>query len=407
MVDPPSYSLSPPLTPAQLEDLYRTVVLQESFYGSDYGSAWRPEPYGAMARALCELLQPRKHVDIGCGKGFFVSAMRQAGVDSFGIDYSSALLSQAPPDVQPFLITTTTEEWITRATFSDVDLISFMEVFEHLPLRTSIETLQLLRSTFPGKLFLTIPSYGVDSRFRVGLCTNAEQPGWQTDMIQNVPFHNIVLYEGIPHHGHITLCSYRWWTELFLYHGWVRSRDLETKLAKSFRPFLVDYKWNPYLLEPMPRDYFELDFTSTPPLGTGWHEPEKNGRWTDGRAEVYVFCSCVSLKRLVLEIIGPPINVIQDYSLIVLIERLIQGPDYAFSWHPEFISNPIPLTERDKPQSVTIDLRDTVTAPFGTEEPLSLFRCTLLSPSFQPREYGFSGDDRTLGLFCSRLTLRT
>ena len=35
-----------------------------------------------------------------------------------------------------------------------------------------------------------------------------------------------------------------------------------------------------------------------------------------------------------------------------------------------------------------------------------VFRCTLLSQSFQPREYGFSDDHRSLGVFCSRLMLR-
>ena len=406
MLNESSFSLSPPLTPSQLEELYRNVVLQQNFYGADYGSEWRPEPYNAIAKALCELLQPRKHVDIGCGKGFLVSAMRRAGVDSRGIDYSAALIAQAPQDLKPFLTVTTTEDWLTNASLGHVDLISFMEVFEHLPLSTTVETLRLLRATFPGRLFLTIPSYGVDSRFRVGICTNAEQPGWQTDMTQNRPFHNIVLHQGVPHHGHITLCSYRWWTELFLYHGWVRSRDLETKLAQSFRPTLLHHNWNPYLLEPLPENCFHLDFTSTPPLGAGWHEPEKNGRWSDGRAEVYLFCARESPKQLSLEMIGPPINVIRDYTLVVLIERLTQGPDYAFSWHPQFVSNPVPLIRRDKPELVTIDLRETVIAASGTEEPPCVFRCTLLSPSFQPSEYGFSHDARKLGLFCLRLTFR-
>lgn len=45
---------------------------------------------------------------------------------------------------------------------------------------------------------------------------NNGTPQWKLDMELNRPFRNIVLENDLPHLGHITLASYRWWTEFFL-----------------------------------------------------------------------------------------------------------------------------------------------------------------------------------------------
>ena len=94
--DASPFSLSGPLSVEELERLYGEVVLKQDFYGDAYGSDWSPAPYEAMAKMLAEVVAPRKHVDVGCGKGFLVLAMRKLNISSFGIDFSEALVQQAP-----------------------------------------------------------------------------------------------------------------------------------------------------------------------------------------------------------------------------------------------------------------------------------------------------------------------
>lgn len=44
-----------------------------------------------------------KILDIGCGKGFLVQDLRELGFDAWGIDISPYAISQAAPEVAPFL----------------------------------------------------------------------------------------------------------------------------------------------------------------------------------------------------------------------------------------------------------------------------------------------------------------
>ncbi len=52
-----------------------------------------------MAKMLADVIAATKHVDVGCGKGFLVSAMRRLGIPSFGIDFNEALARQAPGEI--------------------------------------------------------------------------------------------------------------------------------------------------------------------------------------------------------------------------------------------------------------------------------------------------------------------
>jgi SAM-dependent methyltransferase len=394
------------MTAAELEKLYYETVLKHDFYGADYGRDWNVGAYHEMATLLAEIIRPRKHVDVGCGKGFLVLAMRQRGIESYGIDFSPALIQQAPQEILPYLTVEKTEDWIDSGAFANAELITYMEVFEHLPLRVCEAVLQILRGSFRGRLFITTPSFGVDERWQLGIVTNKDTPTWQDDMATNIPFRQIVLQNGLPHHGHITLCSYRWWTEFFLFNGWVRSLDLEVKAKKDFGATLKKYNWNPYILEPLSANCFEIGLASTNQLGRGWHEAElmaEPGRWTDGRAEVFLQCRLSALSALTIELKAPDVNAIADYSLMVLVEELILTTNYEFRWEPVLSSHSHSLSRRDKTLKVTIPISSDRAAMSESSQGKQTFRITLLSPSFCPKELGFSADERRLGVFVTNI----
>lgn len=398
----PTYSLSESYTPEQLEELYRNVVLKQDFYGGAYGTDTSLEPNMALAKALSAALVPKQHVDVGCGRGYFVAAMRKMGVDSRGLDFSEALIHQAPPAVRPYLVASSAENWMETTPMRDLDLLSFMEVFEHLPYATLSRLLQKLRSCFRGKLFLTVPSYGVDERFQAGLVTNEGTPQWQTDMAANRPFQNIVLADGVPHHGHISLASYRWWTEFFLLHGWVRHRDLEQRLVNAASAILIEHHWNPYVLEQLELLAKVVDVATTNRLGTGWHNRETfgnlAGRWTNGNAQLFLTSGAEAPPGIELELTAPHVNIIRDWYVIVNMERLAYATPWRFQWLPLAVSAPLPLTDRAKTVRVTVEPVPLQRPPSPDLHLTDVVRLTILSPSFSPRDYRLSEDVRQLGV---------
>lgn len=73
-------------------------------------------------------IHPKTVLDVGCAKGFLVEALRDRGVDAFGLDISEYALSQIREDIKPFC-------WLKPATeplAQDYDLITCIEVLEHL-----------------------------------------------------------------------------------------------------------------------------------------------------------------------------------------------------------------------------------------------------------------------------------
>lgn len=63
------------------------------------------EFWGDVAKKMTQLwnLQGKKILDIGCAYGFIVEALRNQGVDAYGIDVSQYAYDQADPAIQPYL----------------------------------------------------------------------------------------------------------------------------------------------------------------------------------------------------------------------------------------------------------------------------------------------------------------
>lgn len=220
------YTLSEDKTIKDIESIYRDTTLKQDFYNETYGDDCSIKPYEQIADLIIKIFKPKKHMDIGCGKGLLVEAMISRDVKSYGIDFSEALINAANPNILKYLSVGSTETFLQEVLSQDFDLISYMEVFEHLPISILERTVKDLFAKFNGNLFFTIPSHGLDPTFNKGLFVDNGNWQWQRDMIANTPFRNIVLENGKPHCGHITLASYRWWTEFFLFHGFLRNTDL-------------------------------------------------------------------------------------------------------------------------------------------------------------------------------------
>lgn len=405
------YSRSDDMSLSMLEEVYYNVVLKQNFYDQDYGSEWNITPYEKLAQILTTTFSPKHHVDLGCGIGLLVQAMRKIGINSYGIDFSESLINKADKATQKYLTIATAEDWIQKAYLNKVDLITFTEVFEHLPVSVLENILKLLHRDYQKKIFLTIPSFGFDSIFKSGISVENDNLTWQRDMMENIPFKNIVLENGVPHHGHITLSSYRWWTEFFLFHGWSRNRDLEEKCLESSQKTLKLYNWNPYIIEKALRgNEIQIGIKTGASLGTGWHKyyPQENldGRWSDGLAKVYFFEPEFNQTTLRLTLSAPDINYIQEWNLLITLENLVRNREYKFKWNTHFISLWHEISSRSKKTTIEFNLsQKTFDTSSDAEIASDCWRINIISPSFSPAEYGISQDSRRLGIVVHSIEL--
>lgn len=84
------------------------------------------------ARFLCRRLRPRNVLDVGCAMGFQVEAFRAQDVTAYGVDISLYAVAHAAAPQRRHLAVAEVEAGLPIRSAS-VDLITALDVFEHLP----------------------------------------------------------------------------------------------------------------------------------------------------------------------------------------------------------------------------------------------------------------------------------
>jgi ubiquinone/menaquinone biosynthesis C-methylase UbiE len=241
-------SLSEPLSDEEIEALYRDIVLTLDFYGPGYDLDLLAAPrrgFADMASAIVTHLHPARSLDVGCGIGALVAALRRRGVDAHGCDFSETFIGRARRRARPHL----TQQDVTALGFPDgsFDLVTCMEVLEHLPVRVIDLAVAELARVSRGTVLVTTPSFGDDPNGGQGLPIG--EPSWQKDAAAGRRFRRIVLDdEGRPHVGHLTLATYAWWTDRFAAHGLMRDAEAERAMLTHPRHGVARWRWNLYVL---------------------------------------------------------------------------------------------------------------------------------------------------------------
>lgn len=94
-------------------------------------------------------------LDIGCGPGQYVRALREAGYDCIGCDPGDAAIE---PGLAPYVFARTSVEEIDAATLARVDTALLLDVIEHLPDPAAL--LARIGEVLPGlkTLVVTVPA---------------------------------------------------------------------------------------------------------------------------------------------------------------------------------------------------------------------------------------------------------
>lgn len=90
------------------------------------------EFFGAIADHIIADLGPKTVLDAGCAMGYLVAALRDRGVEAYGIDISDYAISKVREDVRPYCVVGSLTEPLPEVLPQRYDLVVTIEVLEHL-----------------------------------------------------------------------------------------------------------------------------------------------------------------------------------------------------------------------------------------------------------------------------------
>lgn len=112
-------------------------IYNENYYslglGEDYNKKelWE-EFFSNIAKRIVQDFNPKTVIDFGCAYGYLVKALRDLGVDAWGIDISSYAISKADENVKKYLRVHSVLEKLPNDLYEKFDMAICIEMIEHL-----------------------------------------------------------------------------------------------------------------------------------------------------------------------------------------------------------------------------------------------------------------------------------
>src|SRR5438045_3424894 len=100
--------------------------------------------FGRIADRLIEDFAPTTVLDVGCAMGFLVEALRDRGIAAYGVDVSEYAISRVREDIRPFCSVAALPDQLPAGLPNRFDVVTCIEVFEHLPAEDIDEALRLV-----------------------------------------------------------------------------------------------------------------------------------------------------------------------------------------------------------------------------------------------------------------------
>jgi cyclopropane fatty-acyl-phospholipid synthase-like methyltransferase len=187
----------------RLHDLYYT----DAYYEDCEDKKWAAESAPIIAADMASQLRPRSVIDVGCGSGEYLEALRSHDMEVHGIELAAAALARCHEkglEVAPIdLIQDDALPW-------QADLVCSFEVAEHLPKSGARNFVRLVTSSAREHIVMTAALPG--------------QPGL----------------------GHVNCQPKSYWIDLFAEHGFAFDAEMTESWQKSYtdRPVAVWFKQN-------------------------------------------------------------------------------------------------------------------------------------------------------------------
>jgi ubiquinone/menaquinone biosynthesis C-methylase UbiE len=163
--------------------------VRDFYEGVWAGMPQDPEPWAWRRRRallLREANPGERVLDLGCGAGRFVAALRNAGADPVGVELAEAALQRARRNVPGADLRLVAPGGSLPLGHGEVDLVWCSEVLEHVPdtLAFLTEIRRVLRRG--GRLLVTVPDHG---RFKRTLLALAHYDAHYDPLGEHVRFY--------------------------------------------------------------------------------------------------------------------------------------------------------------------------------------------------------------------------
>jgi len=140
-----------------------TAVYGENYY-LDYilgqSNAAYPELRGffvGIAERIIQDFAPKLVLDAGCAFGLLVEALRDRGVEAYGVDISSYAIGNVREDIRPYCRARSLLEKLPEDFPQHYDLVTNIEVLEHLHEKESLSAMAALCGLTDRILFSSTP----------------------------------------------------------------------------------------------------------------------------------------------------------------------------------------------------------------------------------------------------------
>jgi len=176
------------------------------------------EFFARMAEQIQKSLRPATVLDAGCALGMLVEALRDLGVEAYGVDISEYAIAEASDSVKKYV----RQASLTEPLPDRYDLITCVEVIEHIP---SIDA----------------------ERAIANLCTATDRV-----LLSSSPF-------DYSEPTHVNVHPPEEWAALFARHGFVRNLDFDASFVTDWA-VLFERKgdWLPDVIRPYERAHWQL-----------------------------------------------------------------------------------------------------------------------------------------------------
>lgn len=107
------------------------------------------------AKDLIREFNPKRVLDVGCAKGYLVTAFRRLGVDAWGVEISKYAYENAHEEAKYFIINTSIDELTEE--LGEFDLVIFYDILEHLTDQQIEKVMQLMNKVKAKFITLKCP----------------------------------------------------------------------------------------------------------------------------------------------------------------------------------------------------------------------------------------------------------
>lgn len=110
-----------------------------------------------LASQIKEKYHPQTVLDAGCAMGMLVAALRDLGVEAYGVDLSEYAISQVREDIRPYCAVGSLSSALPDSLPKRYDLVVSMEVLEHMPEEDAKKAVANLCAVTDRVLFSSVP----------------------------------------------------------------------------------------------------------------------------------------------------------------------------------------------------------------------------------------------------------